>query len=81
MSKKLFVGGLAWATTEEGLKEAFAVYGKIVSLHIVMDRNTNKSRGFGFIEFSTEEEAQKALDNLNGSTLDNRKIHVFLNFI
>jgi RNA recognition motif-containing protein len=76
MSKKLFVGGLSWNTTEEILKETFSTYGTVLSAVIVLDKETRKSRGFGFVGFSSEEEAQAALAGLDGSSLDRRTIHV-----
>lgn len=76
MSKKLFVGGLSWSTTEESLKETCSVYGTILSVVIVLDKETRKSRGFGFVEFSNEAEALAATDGLNGTRLDGRNINL-----
>lgn len=76
MVKKLYVGGLAWATTEDGLKEAFAQCGTVESALIITDRQTGRSKGFGFVEMSTEEEAQAAIDLWNGKELDGRKVTV-----
>ena len=76
MSKKLFVGGLSWGTTEETLKETCSAYGTILSVVIVLDKETRKSRGFGFIEFSSEAEALAAIDGLNGTRLDGRNINL-----
>ena len=76
MSKKLFVGGLSWDTTEETLRETCAVYGSILSVVIVLDKETRKSRGFGFVEFSSETEALAAIDGLNGTRLDGRNINL-----
>ena len=76
MGKKLFIGGLSWGTSEEGLKEAFSVFGTITSVVIVLDKETRKSRGFGFVEFSQDSEAKKAMEALNNSTLDGRSINV-----
>ncbi|MAA77940.1 MAG: hypothetical protein CL916_01670 [Deltaproteobacteria bacterium] len=76
MSKKLFVGGLSWDTTEEKLRESCSVYGTILSVVIVLDKETRKSRGFGFVEFSNEAEAQAAIDGLNGTRLDGRNINL-----
>jgi cold-inducible RNA-binding protein len=76
MSKKLFVGSLSWGTNEDSLREAFAAYGDIVDAKVIVDRETGRSRGFGFVTFGSEEEAQSALDSLNGSSLDGRTIRV-----
>lgn len=76
MAKKLYVGGLAWATTDETLKEAFSAAGKVESATVIMDRASGRSKGFGFVEMSTEEEAQKAIEMMNGKELDGRNITV-----
>lgn len=76
MAKKLYVGGLSYDTTEAGLREAFSQAGTVESAAIIMDRMTNRSRGFGFIEMSSDEEAQKAIEMLNGKELDGRSIIV-----
>lgn len=73
---KLFIGGLAWGTTEETLEELFSTYGEIVEVNIVRDRESGRSRGFGFVQFSTEENAQKAMDALNGTEVEGRTIRV-----
>lgn len=75
MSNKLFVGGLAWGTDSEGLKSAFAEYGEVVEAKVISDRDTGRSRGFGFVTFSNAEEAKAALA-LNGTELDDRTIRV-----
>lgn len=76
MSTKLFVGGLAWATTDATLQDAFAQVGTVVSARVITDKYSGKSRGFGFVEMSTEEEAKAAVEKLNGTELDGRKIVV-----
>ncbi len=76
MAKKLFVGSLSWNTTDQSLKEFFSSAGNVVSAQVIMDRQTGRSRGFGFVEFGTEEEAQKAVKDLNGQDLDGRNIVV-----
>jgi len=76
MQKKLFVGGISYNTTEDGLKEAFQAVGNVVSAQIIMDKMTGRSKGFGFVEMETEELAQKAIDTLNGTEIDGRKITV-----
>jgi RNA recognition motif-containing protein len=76
MAQKLFVGGIAFATTSERLRELFAASGTVVSATVVMDRDTGQSRGFGFVEMSTTEEANKAVQALNGRDLDGRSLKV-----
>lgn len=74
--KKLYVGGLPYNTTNEELSEAFAKAGTVVSASVVTDRMTGRSRGFGFVEMSTEEEAEAAVNMLNGQELGGRKLTV-----
>ena len=76
MSAKLFVGGLAWATTDETLHEHFATYGNIVEAKVIKDRDTGRSRGFGFVTYEESDSATQAQENLNGSELDGRSIRV-----
>ena len=76
MSKKLFVGGISWNTTEEGLRQAFERHGNVLEAHIVMDRHTGRSRGFGFVVFADDASAMQALEQLNGTELDGRTIRV-----
>lgn len=76
MASKLFVGGLSWDTTDDKLKEFFAQAGTVVSAVVILDKYSGKSRGFGFVEMSTQEEADKAKTTLNGQTLDGRAIAV-----
>lgn len=76
MATKLYVGGLSYDTTEETLKDTFAQAGTVVSAVIIMDRMSGRSKGFGFVEMSTEEEAQKAIETFNGTELDGRTITV-----
>ena len=76
MAVKLFVGGLAFSTSNERLREAFAAAGSVESASVVTDRDTGRSRGFGFVEMATSEEAQRAISELNGKDLDGRKITV-----
>lgn len=76
MSNKLYVGGLSFETTEETLKELFSQAGTVNSATIILDRNSGKSRGFGFVEMSNEQEAQKAIEMFNGKELDGRNIIV-----
>lgn len=76
MMKKLFVGRLSWDTTDQTLKDFFATVGTVVSAAVIMDKFTGKSKGFGFVEMTTEEEAARALQELQGKTLDGREIAV-----
>ena len=76
MNKKLYVGGLPYAVTEDKLQEIFSAHGTVESARVITDRFTGRSRGFGFVEMSTEEEAQTAIDSLNGSDLEGRSLTV-----
>lgn len=76
MVKNLFVGGLPYETTQEELKALFATCGTVVHAKVIIDRETNRSKGFGFIEMSTEAEAQAAINKLNGAQVGQRKIFV-----
>lgn len=76
MSKKLFVGSLPWAVNDEGLKQAFSAYGKVVSATVVVDRRSGRSKGFGFVEMENDSEAKAAIEALNGSELNGRNIVV-----
>ena len=76
LNKKLFVGSLPWGVDDAQLSQMFSQAGTVVSAQVVKDRDTGRSRGFGFVEMSTEEEAQNAVNNLNGTEVDGRKIVV-----
>jgi cold-inducible RNA-binding protein len=76
MASKLYIGGLAYSTTSEGLREFFAQSGNVLSATVITDRFSGQSRGFGFVEMSTAEEAQNAISQLNGRELDGRRITV-----
>lgn len=76
MSTKLFVGSLPWAVNDDSLKTAFSQYGNVVSAKVIVDRETGKSRGFGFVEMGNESEANAAIKALNGSELAGRNIVV-----
>lgn len=76
MAVKLFVGSLSFSTSSEGLREAFARIGAVESASVVTDRDTGRSRGFGFVEMATTEEANDAVARLNGTELDGRRIKV-----
>ena len=76
MAQKLFIGGLSFSTTEERLRAAFAEVGQVESAAVVMDRDTGRSRGFGFVEMATSEEADQAIAQFNGKDLDGRQLRV-----
>ncbi|MDB5164698.1 MAG: RNA-binding protein [Candidatus Saccharibacteria bacterium] len=76
MATKLFVGSLAWATNDDSLKDFFSQAGTVVSASVIIDRDTNRSKGFGFVEMSSDDEAKAAVDQLNGKDLDGRAIVV-----
>ena len=76
MGTKAFVGGLAWATTSESLRAAFEQFGTITEAKVVDDRDTGKSRGFGFVTFADAAACQKAIQEMNGAQLDGRSIRV-----
>ena len=76
MSKKLFVGGLSWGTDEEGLRGAFERFGAMDEVKVITDRDTGRSRGFGFVTFTNGEDAEKAVAEMDGSQLDGRRITV-----
>lgn len=76
MGTKLYVGGLPYATTEEELKEAFSAAGTVTSAVIITDRMSGRSKGFGFVEFETGEEAEKAIEMFHESEMGGRKIIV-----
>ena len=72
----IYVGNLPFSTTESGLKEAFERFGKVDSTSIIMDRHTNQSRGFGFVEMADSGEAKAAIDALNGTDMEGRTLRV-----
>lgn len=76
MSTKLFVGNLSFKITENDLQDAFAAYGSVVETNLMMDRMSGRPRGFAFVTMSSEEEAQKAIEALNGKELDGRALTV-----
>jgi cold-inducible RNA-binding protein len=76
MATKLFIGSLAWATTDDSLKELFSGVGTVVSASVIRDRETNRSRGFGFVEMANDDEAKAAIEKLDGKELDGRPIVV-----
>lgn len=76
VSTKLFVGSLPWAVNDDSLREAFEAHGKVVSAKVITDRQTGRSRGFGFVEMEDESEANTAIQALNGTDLKGRNIIV-----
>ena len=76
MASKLYIGGLSYSTTSEGLREFFSQSGNVLSATVITDRFSGQSRGFGFVEMNTAEEAQNAISQLNGRELDGRRITV-----
>jgi len=76
MGKKLFVGGLSWDTADDGLRQAFEQFGEIVEAKVITDRESGRSRGFGFVTFTTDESAASAISAMNGAQLDGRAIKV-----
>jgi RNA recognition motif-containing protein len=76
MSSKLFVGGLSWGTTQEALAEYFSQVGTVVEAVVIMDKFSGRSKGFGFVTMSSPEEAQAAIEKLDGSEFDGRNIKV-----
>src|SRR3989442_11870613 len=76
MSAKLYVGGLPYAVTEQQLQDLFAAHGTVVSAKVITDKYTGQSRGFGFVEMSSADEAKKAISALNGTQLDGRSLTV-----
>ena len=76
MSSKLYVGNLSFETGEADLQELFASQGEVVSANLITDRDTGRSRGFGFVEMAKDEDAQKAIQNLDGQDLQGRNLKV-----
>jgi RNA recognition motif-containing protein len=76
MAKKLYVGGLPYATTDTELKEAFSACGTVESAVIIMDKMSGRSKGFGFVEMSSDDEAQKAIEAMNGKDFGGRTLTV-----
>jgi len=74
--KKLFVGGLSWNTTDDGLRQAFERFGQIAEAKVITDRETGRSRGFGFVTYDQDESAQQAINEMNGTQLEGRRIQV-----
>jgi RNA recognition motif-containing protein len=76
--QNLFIGSLAYSTTDDGLKAHFAQIGPVASARVITDRDSGRSKGFGFVEFENEADNQKAVDQLDGKELDGRAISVGL---
>ena len=76
MAQKLYVGGIPYGSTDNELKELFSKAGNVTSATIIMDKFSGRSRGFGFVEMASEQEAQKAIDMLNGTPMGDRTIVV-----
>jgi RNA recognition motif-containing protein len=76
MAKKLFVGGISWNTGDAELRQAFEAFGEVLEATVVTDRQTGRSRGFGFVSFTEDESATKAISEMDGSELDGRNIRV-----
>ncbi len=76
MSKRLFVGGLSWGTDDEGLRQAFETFGEVTDVKVITDRETGRSRGFGFVTFTDDSAANNAINEMDGTELDGRMIRV-----
>tara|TARA_R110002096_G_scaffold436051_2_gene666333 strand:+ start:78495 stop:78953 length:459 start_codon:yes stop_codon:yes gene_type:complete len=76
MSSKLFVGGLSWDTTDQSLAAAFSAFGTVTDAKVILDRDTGRSRGFGFVTFDAPADAQKAAAEMDGADLDGRAVRV-----
>jgi cold-inducible RNA-binding protein len=76
MSNKLFIGGLSWDTNDAGLNQAFSRFGSVSEATVILDRDTGRSRGFGFVTFSDATHAEGAQREMDGTTLDGRQIRV-----
>lgn len=76
MSKKLFVGGLSFNTNDEGLKASFEKFGEVTDAKVITDRDSGRSRGFGFVTLADEQAADKAMEEMNGADLDGRALTV-----
>jgi RNA recognition motif-containing protein len=75
-NNRLYVGNLSWSTSNESLRDAFSSSGKVVEAKVMTERETGRSRGFGFVTYSTEQEANAAVEVMNATTLDGRQIKV-----
>lgn len=76
MSKKIYVGNLSYSTTEETLRNQFSQFGEVETVTIIMDKMTNRSKGFGFVEMTDDDAARDAISTLNQKDIDGRKVRV-----
>ncbi len=76
MARRLYVGNLSYSTSEDTLRDAFGAFGPLKYVKILTDRDTGKSRGFGFVEFAADKDAETAMHTMNGSAVDGRKLLV-----
>jgi len=76
MGRKLYVGNLTYQTTDSQLEQLFSAYGTVQSAQVIMDRDTGRSKGFGFVEMGTDQEAQAAIEGLNGKQIEGRNLTV-----
>lgn len=76
MNKKIYVGGLAYSVTDDQLREFFEAHGTVESANVITDKSTDRSRGFGFVEMGTQQEAEKAIEALNGTQHEGRTLTV-----
>ena len=76
MAQKIYIGNLSYSTDESVLKNEFSAFGEVVAVNIIMDKITNQSKGFGFVEMAEEADAKKAISNLNGKNIDGRRVRV-----
>jgi cold-inducible RNA-binding protein len=76
MAKKLYVGNMSFDTTEDRLRKLFATHGEVVSVNVIMDHDTQRPKGFGFVEMGSDQAAEAAINALNGSDVDGRQIKV-----
>ncbi len=76
MGKKVFVGGMSWNTDDEGLRQAFGKFGEVTDAKVITDRDTGRSRGFGFVTFQSEDSVNRAISEMDGQDLDGRTVKV-----
>ena len=76
MSNKVFVGGLSWNTDDEGLRQAFSDFGQVTEAKVITDRETGRSRGFGFVTYDSPDSVQNAISSMDGQQLDGRSLKV-----
>ncbi len=76
VSKKLFVGGIPWTTDDQGLRQSFEGYGEVLDAKVITDRDTGRSRGFGFVTFANGGEADTAVEEMDGTEIEGRRINV-----